>query len=99
MSLAHRALPVPRCQLREPARICVTTRQLPNARCQVERLPWAEAGSWLIRPFEDRGGYLAQRCDKTTVNSKMPVVGTETQCGTFLFPESLRRVPAVTSWL
>jgi transposase len=40
---------------------------------KVERLPWAEPGSWFTRPFEDHVGYLAQRSDKTTISSMMRV--------------------------
>ena len=39
----------------------------------MERLPWADPGSWFTRPFEDHVGYLAQRCDKTTISSMMRV--------------------------
>ena len=40
---------------------------------KVEQLPWAETSAWFTRPFEDHVGYLAQRCDKTTVSSSMRV--------------------------
>lgn len=45
----------------------------PTCGVKVERLPWAETGSWFTRPFEDHVGYLAQRCDKTTISSMMRV--------------------------
>jgi transposase len=45
----------------------------PDCGVKVERLPWAETGSWFTRPFEDHVGYVAQRCDKTTVSSMMRV--------------------------
>jgi transposase len=45
----------------------------PTCGVKVERLPWAESGSWFTRPFEDHVGYLAQRCDKTTVSAEMRV--------------------------
>jgi transposase len=40
---------------------------------KVERVPWAEPGSWFTVPFEDHVGYLAQRADKTTVSKTMRV--------------------------
>jgi len=51
------------------------TRRVKCARCgvKVERVPWAETSSWFTRPFEDQVGYLAQRCDKTTVSDMMRV--------------------------
>lgn len=45
----------------------------PTCGVKVERLPWAEPGSWFTRPFEDHVGYLAQRSDKTTISSMMRV--------------------------
>jgi len=39
----------------------------------VEQVPWADAGSWFTRPFEDQVGYLAQRCDRTTVSNQTRV--------------------------
>jgi transposase len=45
----------------------------PTCGVKVERVPWAETGSWFTRPFEDHVGYLAQRCDKTTIGSMMRV--------------------------
>ena len=39
----------------------------------VEYVPWADAGSWFTRPFEDQVGCLAQRCDKTAVRSLMRI--------------------------
>lgn len=51
------------------------TRRVECPRCgvKVERVPWAETSSWFTRPFEDHVGYLAQRCDKTTVSDMMRV--------------------------
>lgn len=51
------------------------TRRVDCRRCgvKVEKLPWAETSSWFTRPFEDHVGYLAQRCDKTTVGSMMRI--------------------------
>lgn len=51
------------------------TRRVDCPRCgvKVEQIPWAEPGSWFTRPFEDHVGYLAQRCDKTTVSDMMRV--------------------------
>jgi transposase len=51
------------------------TRRVDCPRCgvKVEQVPWAETGSWFTRPFEDHVGYLAQRCDKTTVSDMMRV--------------------------
>lgn len=51
------------------------TRRVACPRCgvKVEQLPWAEPGSWFTQPFEDEVGYLAQRCDRTTVSSLMRV--------------------------
>ena len=51
------------------------TRRVACPRCgvKVEQLPWAEPGSWFTQPFEDEVGYLAQRCDRTTVSSMMRV--------------------------
>lgn len=40
----------------------------PTCGIVVEYLPWAEVGSWFTRAFEEQVGYLAQRCDKTTVS-------------------------------
>lgn len=56
-------------------RLRYDTRRVDCPRCKVkvEKLPWAEAGSWFTRPFEDHVGYLAQRCDKTTIKSMMRV--------------------------
>jgi len=45
----------------------------PTCGVKVERLPWAETSAMFTRPFEDHVGYLAQRCDKTTVSSLMRV--------------------------
>jgi transposase len=45
----------------------------PTCGVKVERVPWAETGSWFTRPFEDHVGYLAQRCDKTTISAEMRV--------------------------
>jgi transposase len=45
----------------------------PTCGVKIERLPWAEPGSWFTRPFEDQVGYLAQRSDKTTISSMMRV--------------------------
>ncbi|MGH8692161.1 MAG: ISL3 family transposase [Burkholderiales bacterium] len=54
------------------------TRRVDCPRCgvTVEYLPWADVGSWFTRPFEDHAGYLAQRCDKTTVRKLMRVAWT-----------------------
>lgn len=51
------------------------TRRVDCPKCgvKVELLPWAETSSWFTRPFEDHVGYVAQRCDKTTVSSMMRV--------------------------
>jgi transposase len=56
-------------------RLRYDTRRVDCPRCKVkvEKLPWAEVGSWFTRPFEDHVGYLAQRCDKTTIKSMMRV--------------------------
>lgn len=43
---------------------------------RVESVPWAEVGSWFTRPFEDQVGYLAQRCDKSTVSDQMRIAWT-----------------------
>jgi transposase len=51
----------------------------PTCGVKVERVPWAETSSKFTRPFEDHVGYLAQRCDKTTISESMriawPTVG------------------------
>lgn len=54
------------------------TRRVDCPRCgvTVEYVPWADVGSWFTRPFEDHAGYLAQRCDKTTVRKLMRVAWT-----------------------
>jgi transposase len=44
-----------------------------NCGVKVEQVPWAEPSSWFTRPFEDHVGYVAQRCDKTTVGAMMRV--------------------------
>ena len=51
------------------------TRRVDCPRCgvKVEQVPWSDSGSWFTRPFEDQVGYVAQRCDKTTVSSMMRV--------------------------
>lgn len=51
------------------------TRRVDCPRCgvRVEQVPWGETSSWFTRPFEDHVGYLAQRCDKTTVADMMRV--------------------------
>jgi transposase len=45
----------------------------PTCGVKIEQVPWAETGSWFTRPFEDHVGYLAQRCDKTTVSGMMRI--------------------------
>jgi transposase len=45
----------------------------PDCGVKVEQLPWAETSSWFTRPFEDHVGYVAQRCDKTTVSAMMRI--------------------------
>ena len=45
----------------------------PDCGVKVEQLPWAETSSWFTRPFEDHVGYVAQRCDKTTVGAMMRI--------------------------
>ena len=45
----------------------------PDCGVKVEQLPWADTSSWFTRPFEDHVGYVAQRCDKTTVGAMMRV--------------------------
>jgi transposase len=47
--------------------------ECPKCGVKVEQVPWAETSSWFTRPFEDHVGYLAQRCDKTTVSDMMRV--------------------------
>lgn len=56
-------------------RLRYDTRRVDCPRCgvKVEQVPWAETSSWFTRPFEDHVGYLAQRCDKTTVGDMMRV--------------------------
>ncbi len=52
------------------------TRRVSCQRCnavKVEMVPWAETSSWFTPPFEEHVGYLAQRCDKTTVSAMMRV--------------------------
>lgn len=39
----------------------------------VEKVPWAGHGYWFTTEFEDMVGYLAQRCDKTTVSNLMRI--------------------------
>ena len=45
----------------------------PDCGVKVEQLPWAETSSWFTHPFEDHVGYVAQRCDKTTVGAMMRI--------------------------
>jgi transposase len=45
----------------------------PTCGVKIEQVPWAEIGSWFTRPFEDHVGYLAQRCDKTTLSAMMRI--------------------------
>lgn len=40
---------------------------------KVEQVPWAETSSKFTRAFEDQVGYLAQRCDKTTISDFMRI--------------------------
>lgn len=49
------------------------TRRVDCPRCgvKIEEVPWADPGSWFTRPFEEHVGYLAQRCDQTTVSAMM----------------------------
>jgi len=51
------------------------TRRVDCVRCgvTVEHVPWANPSAWFTRPFEDQVGYLAQRCDRTTVSKQMRV--------------------------
>lgn len=54
-------------------------RRVDCRRCQgvrVEKVPWAEVGSWFTRSFEDQVGYLAQRCDKSTISAQMRIAWT-----------------------
>jgi transposase len=50
-------------------------RRVNCARCgvTVERVPWAEPGSWFTRDFEEHTAYLTQTTDKTTVVNMMRV--------------------------
>jgi transposase len=43
---------------------------------RVEEVPWADPGLWFTRPFEDQVGYMAQRCDKSTVSDQMRIAWT-----------------------
>jgi transposase len=45
----------------------------PRCGVRIEQVPWADPGSWFTRPFEDQVGYLAQRCDRTTVSTQARV--------------------------
>lgn len=45
----------------------------PTCGVKIEQVPWAETGSWFTRAFEDHVGYLAQRCDKTTLSGMMRI--------------------------
>lgn len=45
----------------------------PKCGVLVEKLPWADPGSWFTRAFEDSLAYMAQRCDQTTVSGMMRV--------------------------
>jgi transposase len=45
----------------------------PRCGVTVELVPWAEAGSWFTRDFEEHTAYLAQTTDKTTVVNMMRV--------------------------
>jgi transposase len=47
--------------------------ECPNCGVKVEALPWADTSAWFTRPFEDHVGYLAQRCDKSTISASMRV--------------------------
>lgn len=56
--------------------LCYRVRRVDCRRCEavvVEEVPWADPGSWFTRPFEDQVGYLAQRCDKSTVSRQMRI--------------------------
>ena len=58
--------------------LCYDIRRVDCPRCGivVEYVPWADAGSWFTRPFEDQVGCLAQRCDKTAVRKLMRIAWT-----------------------
>lgn len=45
----------------------------PRCGIRVEVVPWAETSALFTRPFEDQVGYLAQRCDQTTVSRLMRI--------------------------
>ena len=54
-------------------------RRVACGRCdgvRVEAVPWADPGLWFTRAFEDQVGYLAQRCDKSTVSDQMRIAWT-----------------------
>lgn len=56
--------------------LCYDIRRVDCRHCEavvVEQVPWADTGSWFTRPFEDQVGYLAQRCDQSTVSRLMRV--------------------------
>ena len=40
---------------------------------RVEKVPWAGHGYWFTTEFEDMVGYLAQRCDQTTLSKLMRI--------------------------
>ena len=51
-------------------------RRVSCPKCQavkVERVPWAETGSWFTVPFENHVAYLAQRQDQSTVSASMRI--------------------------
>lgn len=52
-----------------------TMRRVRCRRCgvRVEWVPWAMSGSWFTFEFEDHVGYLAQRCDQSTVSTLMRI--------------------------
>lgn len=57
-------------------KLCYDIRRVDCRHCSavvIEEVPWADTGSWFTRPFEDQVGYLAQRCDQSTVSRQMRV--------------------------
>lgn len=52
-----------------------TQRRVTCAHCgvRVEQVPWADPASGFTKPFENQVGFLAQRCDRTTVTRLMRI--------------------------
>ncbi len=61
------------CGMMTVLRYAIRRVDCPKCGVKVEKVPWADTGSHFTTPFENQVGYLAQRCDKTTVTKLMRI--------------------------